>query len=190
MKPSLGRLAWVTGVAASTISRIESGHLSPTLDIVEKLTGALHLGPLAGNASPSVTPADAEALRAREEQTHEPLAPVVYRKIGNTTSGKGIRRDLSGIAARNGYEMAVVVKGTFQLRTNDDFGENVKPGATINCKRIAKHTYFAIAAEDAELLLMSGPPQENFNDTDAQQAGYAGQAQQANDEKRQLHHVL
>jgi hypothetical protein len=84
---------------------------------------------------------------------HEPSPPVVvYRKLGNTTLRKGIRRDLSRIAARNGYEVAVVVKGTCQLRTTDGFRENLRPGATINCNLIAKQTYFAIAAEEAEIL--------------------------------------
>ncbi|MDF2971641.1 MAG: hypothetical protein K0R61_2091, partial [Microvirga sp.] len=53
-----------------------------------------------------------------------------YKKIGSTILRKGIRRDLSRIAARNGYEMAVVVKSTFQRGTNDGFGQNLKPGAT------------------------------------------------------------
>jgi hypothetical protein len=48
--------------------------------------------------------------------------------------------------------MAILLKGNLQLRTNDGFRENLKPGATINCKLIAKHTYFAVPAEEAELL--------------------------------------
>jgi hypothetical protein len=89
----------------------------------------------------------------REENARDQLAQVViYRKLGRTILRKGIRRDLSGIAARSGYDMAILLTGTFQLRTNEGFRENLKPGATISCKLIAKHTYFGIASEEAELL--------------------------------------
>ena len=153
MNLSLRDLARVTGVSASTISRIENGHLSPTLDIVEKLTTALRLTSPAANLNPNVTQVDARSFRIDQENTYEsPVQVVIYRKLGSTTLRKGTRRDLSRIAARNGYEVAVVMKGTCQLRTNNGFRENLRPGATINCKLIAKHTYFAIAVEEAELL--------------------------------------
>ncbi len=131
MKLSLRELARITGIAASTISRIENGHLSPTLDIVEKLTTVPHLEQPVANTKPIVRQVDPNASKAGHEQPHELLAPVVvYKKIGSTILRKDIRRDLSRIAARNGYEMAVVVKGTFQRRTNDGLGQNLKPGAT------------------------------------------------------------
>jgi transcriptional regulator with XRE-family HTH domain len=153
MNLSLRELARITGIAASTISRIENGHLSPTLDIVAKLTAALNLEPLPVNPAPSATFADPVPTDAREAHTQDLPAQIVsYRKLETTTLHRGVRRDLSRIAARNGYEMAVLLRGTLQLRTNDAFKEELRPGATINCKLIAKHTYFAIAIEEAELL--------------------------------------
>jgi transcriptional regulator with XRE-family HTH domain len=153
MNLSLRELARITGIAASTISRIENGGISPTLDVAAKLTAALNLEPLATDPSATAAHANARPVAVDQECIDDLSAPiVVYRKLRSTILRKGIRRDLSRIAARNGYAIAVLVKGTFQLRTNDGFRENLKPGATINCKLIAKHTYFAIAAEEAELL--------------------------------------
>jgi transcriptional regulator with XRE-family HTH domain len=150
MKLSLREIARTTGIAASTISRLENGHLSPTLDIAAKLAVALglELPPTPAATRPDVGP----VTSAHENVTQPPNSLVTYRKLGHTILRAGIRRDLSRIAARNGYEMAILLKGNLQLRTNNGFRENLKPGATINCKLIAKHTYFAVPAEEAELL--------------------------------------
>lgn len=153
MNLSLRELARITGIAASTISRIENGRISPVLDIAAKLATALNLEPPGVNPSSTRTNADEkQSVLGEELASVRSEKIVVYRKLGSTILQKGIRRDLSRIAARNGYEMAILIRGTCQLRTNDGFRENLKPGATINCKKIAKHTYFAIAAEEAELL--------------------------------------
>jgi transcriptional regulator with XRE-family HTH domain len=146
MNLSLRELARVTGIAASTISRIENGRLSPTLDIAAKLTSALNLVSSIGVATP-------EPVAAGKEPSQDfPAQVVVHKTLGRMILQKGIRRDLSRIAARNGYEIAILVKGTCQLHTNAGFSQTLGPGATINCKLIAKQTYFAVAEEEAELL--------------------------------------
>jgi hypothetical protein len=123
------------------------------LDVATKLTAALNLESPAGSPGSSLILAGAKATVAGEEHTEALSASVVvYRKLGSTILRKGVRRDLSRIATRNGYEIAILVRGSFQLRTNDGFRENLKPGATINCKLIATHTYFAVPAQEAELL--------------------------------------
>jgi transcriptional regulator with XRE-family HTH domain len=153
MQLSLREIARITGIAASTISRLENGRLSPTLDIASKLATALNLELPATSAS---TPSNMElAAQGDTKMPDTPAQLVEYRKLGRTTLRGGRRRDLSRIAASNGYELAILLKGTFQLRTNDGFRENLKPGATLNCKLLAKHTYFGIAAEEAELLWIS-----------------------------------
>jgi transcriptional regulator with XRE-family HTH domain len=150
---SLREIARVTGISASTISRIENGRLSPTLDVATKLAMALNLEPPATSQSPAATHSEAQLdAAATEKISASPPQIVVYRKLAHMLLRGGIRRNLSKIAARNGYEMALLLRGTLQLRTIDGFRENLKPGATINAKLIAKHTYFAIAAEEAELL--------------------------------------
>jgi transcriptional regulator with XRE-family HTH domain len=147
---SLREIARITGIAASTISRLENGRLSPTLDIAAKLATALDVEL---PAAPTAARSDLGSVsRADEEVPQLPASVVTYRKLGKTILRAGIRRDLSRIAARNGYEMAILLRGTLQLRTNDGFRENLQPGATINCKLIAKHTYFAVPAGEAELL--------------------------------------
>jgi transcriptional regulator with XRE-family HTH domain len=153
MKLSLRAIARITGIAASTISRIENGRLSPTLDIAAKLAMALNLEAPTASPNPARTRSDVALDPAGDQTSHEPPAQVVtYRRLGHTVLRGGRRRDLSRIAARNGYEIAILIRGTLQLRTNDGFKENLKPGATIDCKAISKHTFFGIAAEEAELL--------------------------------------
>jgi transcriptional regulator with XRE-family HTH domain len=153
MRLSLRDIARLSGIAASTISRIENGERSPTLDYAVKLATVLNLEPpvpdtLAESDYASAAPTP-EVLGGAESLLGE---TVIYRKVGSTILHRGIRRNLSRIAARNGYEIAVLLRGTLQLRTNDGFKQNLRPGATINGKIIAKHTFFGIAAEEAELL--------------------------------------
>ena len=150
MRLSLREIARITGIAASTISRLENGLLSPTLDIATKLATALNLEL---PATPASTPSKTEPAVGETNRAHDTPAKLEeYRKLGHTILRGGRRRDLSRIAASNGYQMAILLRGNFQLRSNDGFRENLKPGATLNCQLLAKHTYFGIASEEAELL--------------------------------------
>ena len=150
MQLSLRKIAQVTGIAASTIFRLENGRLSPTLDIATKLATALNLELPATPASMAPKPDPSAGDESKTPDTR--VQVVTYRKLGHTILRGGRRRDLSRIAASNGYEMAIVIRGALQLRTNDGFRENLKPGATLNCTLLAKHTYFGVASEEAELL--------------------------------------
>ncbi len=153
MKLSLRDIARLSGIAASTISRIENGRRSPTLDYAVKLATVLNLEPPVPNTLAELHDNSTAQTPEGEEGAEGLLGEiVVYKKVGSTILHGGIRRNLSRIAARNGYETAVLLRGTLQLRTNDGFKQNLRPGATINGKIIAKHTFFGIAAEEAELL--------------------------------------
>jgi transcriptional regulator with XRE-family HTH domain len=153
MKLSLREIARITGISASTISRIENGQFSPTLDNAIKLATALNI------VFPCPDkPADLVTCTAPRSNVPapQPVGPstnaVSYSRIEITIVKAGIRRNLSKIASRGSYEKAVLLRGTIQLRANNGFREKLTPGATINCEIIAKHTFFAIAAEEAELL--------------------------------------
>ena len=153
MKLSLRDIARLSGIAASTISRIENGRRSPTLDYAVKIAAVLNLDPPVSDTLAGFDYASAPATPERQKGAESLLGEiVVYKKIGSTILHGGIRRNLSRIASRNGYEIAVLLRGTLQLRTKDGFKQNLRPGATINGKIIAKHTFFGIAAEEAELL--------------------------------------
>jgi transcriptional regulator with XRE-family HTH domain len=149
MRLSLREIARLSGIAASTVSRIENGRLSPTLDYAAKLATVLNLEPPIPSSVAVLDRANAAPAPEAQELLGE---VVVYRKIGSTILHGGVRRNLSRIAAQNGYQTAVLIRGTFQLLTNDGFKESLRHGATINCKIIAKGTYFGVAAQEAELL--------------------------------------
>jgi transcriptional regulator with XRE-family HTH domain len=151
-KLSLREVSRLSGIATSTISRIENGLYSPTLDNAVKLAAAIGMKV----PFPSQN-AEAIALALSSEPDvkssgNPPATVVEYRNIRITVLKPGIRRNLSKIAVRNGYVCMVLLRGLIQIRTNDGFRENLRPGATINCKSITQHTYFAVAAEEAEVL--------------------------------------
>ncbi len=138
MKLSLRDIARLSGIAASTISRIENGRRSPTLDYAVKLATVLNLEPPVPNTLAELHDNSTAQTPEGEEGAEGLLGEiVVYKKVGSTILHGGIRRNLSRIAARNGYETAVLLRGTLQLRTNDGFKQNLRPGATINGKIIA-----------------------------------------------------
>lgn len=153
MNLSLREIARISGIAASTISRIENGLYSPTLENAVKIAAALRMELPPAAEPPALENENIVLAPDRKEQAQDEIAKVVdYRTIAITIIKPGVRRNLSKIAARNAYDHAILLKGAIQLRTNDGFRENLKPGATINCKAIVRHTFFAVAAEEAELL--------------------------------------
>lgn len=152
LKLSLREISRRSGIAASTISRIENGLYSPTLDNALKLATAL------GIELPQTDQAKCHGTTLVPAETMSSDAPkatgqiVTYNKIRITTLKPGIRRNLSKIAARNSYRQMILLKGAIQVRTNHGFRENLRPGATLDCAQIVQHTYFAVAAEEAEAL--------------------------------------
>lgn len=152
LKLTLREISRRSGIAASTISRIENGLYSPTLDNALKLATVLGIDlPQTDGAGPrSATLAQAEATKPDPAKATEQV--VTYNKIRLTTFKPGIRRNLSKIAARNSYRQMILLTGAIQVRTNYGFRENLRPGATLNCEQMIKHTYFAVASEEAEAL--------------------------------------
>lgn len=152
LKLSLRETSRRSGIAASTISRIENGLYSPTLDNALKLATALGIElpqtDLAKTRAANPLPVELE----KPEELGATGQVVTYNKIRLTALKPGIRRNLSKIAARNSYRQMILLKGAIQVRTNDGFRENLRPGATLDCREIVKHTYFAVAAEEAEVL--------------------------------------
>ncbi|WP_371826880.1 helix-turn-helix domain-containing protein [Microvirga sp. VF16] len=143
-------LAHATGIAASTISRIESGKLSPTLDNVLKIAAVLQLEPhLADN---NQSEASTEAKVAEDHPTRMNHELITYRRIATTVLKPGTRRDVSNLAARNGYTTAVLLRGIIELRSSTGIRERLTRGATINCRLITRHEFYLIAIQEAELI--------------------------------------
>ncbi|NBJ13596.1 helix-turn-helix domain-containing protein [Microvirga arsenatis] len=153
LKLSLRELSRLSGIAASTISRVENGRFSPTLDNAVRLAAALRieLADQRGNSNVEAPQIEPSASRLLED-ARAGGSPVTYNEIAITILKAGIRRNLSKIAARGSYRQMLVVRGSAQMRANDGFRANLKPGAMVDCRAIALQTYFAVASEDAELL--------------------------------------
>ncbi|WP_262032594.1 helix-turn-helix domain-containing protein [Microvirga sp. Mcv34] len=153
LKLSLRELSRLSGIAASTISRVENGRFSPTLDNAVRLATALRIELADQRGTSNVEAPQVEPSVSRlPEDARADGNPVTYNEIAITVLKAGIRRNLSKIAARGSYRQMLVLRGSAQMRTNDGFRANLKPGAMVDCRAIALQTYFAVAAEEAELL--------------------------------------
>jgi transcriptional regulator with XRE-family HTH domain len=150
---SLRGISRLTGISFSTISRLERGVFSPTLDNAAKLASALQITlPNAAGIAAQSTGESNPASKVPEEPRPAVGSLVRYKNIAISALKPGIRRNLSKIAVRNSYKEAILLRGSMQLRTTNGFRENLTPGATIDCGIIIQDTYFAVTAEGAELL--------------------------------------
>ena len=152
MKLSMRGLAHATGIAASTISRIESGKLSPTLDNVLKIAAVLQLEPPLAEINQNGTSTGSKFAEDHPTQIDHEL--ITYRRIATTVLKAGVRRDVSKIAARNGFTTAVLLRGVIELRSSTGLRERLTRGATVNCRLIARHEFYVIAIQEAELIWM------------------------------------
>jgi transcriptional regulator with XRE-family HTH domain len=153
MKLSLRQVSQMSGLAASTISRIENGLYSPTLDNAQKLAAALNME--LHSTGDSLVQPEAEAsspLRSSNDVGLNEENFIEQGRIKLTTVKVGFRRNLSKVAARESFERIILLKGAIQLRNNRGFDRKVTAGAIINCRLIREHTFYAVASEEAELL--------------------------------------
>ncbi|WP_410055150.1 helix-turn-helix domain-containing protein [Microvirga sp. Mcv34] len=153
LRLSLRELSRLSGISTSSISRVENGLFSPTLDNAFRLATALgiDLADYSGTShmgAPQVQPSVSCPFQDDSGNGN----PVTYNEIAITILKVGIRRNLSKIAARSSYRQMIVLRGSAQIRTNGGFKASLQPGAMVDCEAIALHSFFAVAAEETELL--------------------------------------
>jgi transcriptional regulator with XRE-family HTH domain len=155
---SLRHLSKVTGISASTISRIENGRFSPTYDNTLRITSALGMDAV---EIPAVFRAGATVLalaatRVADDHSSDGFPPnsLQFAQVNLTLTRlkKGQRKNLSKIAARTAAKEMLLLQGTVQARSNSGIRETLRPGARITCAAILRHTLFGDALSDAELL--------------------------------------
>jgi hypothetical protein len=151
---SLRHLSTMTGISASTISRIENGRFSPTYDNTLRITSALGMDaveiPAVFRAGATASPLPATPVA----DEHSNLGSLHITKVNLTVTRfkKGQRKNLSKIAMRTAAKEMLLLQGTVQARSNSGIRETLRPGARITCAAILRHTLFGDAISDAELL--------------------------------------
>jgi len=156
---SLRALADLSGVAPSTISRIENGLFTPTFTTAVQLGQALGLdfsevprdSAAAADAGPSPSTAGSDARPDGRGglSLQAATSPVPVRR---QRLRPGIRKDLRRIACRQPYRFLVVLDGEVQIRARDGSRLSLRPGLRLDCDLLRKDMFFAISANPAELL--------------------------------------
>jgi transcriptional regulator with XRE-family HTH domain len=150
---TLRQMSELTGLAASTLSRVENDRYSPTYDNAVRLTSALAM-PL----DPVNAPADAAASLARtagRSSSEVPLSETV--RILRTKISRGQRRNLSKIAQRGEFEYAFITKGLLQLRSTDRTSASLAAHTRLRCQMLLARNYYGSAVSDVEILWVSPP---------------------------------
>lgn len=145
---SLRALSDCTGVAPSTISRIENGLFLPTFLTAVRLAEALDLDladfPAQSPARPDGDPNDTVPLSLDTATSSVAVRLQVL--------APGVRKDLRRIASGQPYRFLVVLNGEVQIRARDGSRLSLRPGLRLDCELLRQDTFFAVAAKQAELL--------------------------------------
>jgi transcriptional regulator with XRE-family HTH domain len=150
---SVRALSNISGVAPSTVSRIENGRFTPTFETAVRLAQVLEID-LA--ELPRVGPKDEKSPTSiAAAEAHGPLSlfdaasPVAVRV---QTLKPGFRRNLRKIACGRPYQFLLVLTGEAQIRARDGSRMALKPGVKLDCKLLRSDTYYAVAVQETELL--------------------------------------
>jgi transcriptional regulator with XRE-family HTH domain len=150
---TLRRLSELTGLATSTLSRVENERYSPTYDNAVRLTSALVM-PL--EVYHAAVDADVPPTGSAERDLHEvPLSENV--KMQRTRIPRGQRRNLSKIAQRGEFEYGFITQGNLQLRSADGTTANLAAHTRLRCERLLMRNYYGSATSDVEILWVARP---------------------------------
>lgn len=144
---SLRSLASITGLCFSTISRLERGEYSPTLDNAIRIAKALGFS------------IDSEAHRApgREDLSISEPSRVAFATYIDFKLQKiklGERKNISKISSK--YQFVIIENGTVNLSTHGRNTMTLARGAKLNCSILRSHTYWVTAVSEVDLFWL-GP---------------------------------
>jgi transcriptional regulator with XRE-family HTH domain len=163
---SLAGLSAVTGISASTLSRLESGGRKPTLELLLALARAYQvpLDDLVGAPGTGDPRVRLRPLRRRGRTviplTQQPGGPRAYKMIIPPTAA-GADGD-SEQKAHEGYEWMYVLSGRLRLRLAEhDFV--MRAGEVAEFDTRVPHWFGSAGPEAAEVLVLFGPQGERMH---------------------------
>jgi transcriptional regulator with XRE-family HTH domain len=149
---SVRALSDASGVAPSTVSRIENGRFTPTYETAVRLAQVLNidltqlpsLGPTLEDYVPKF-PLEWPGPRSLEEATSPLAVRIQLLKRGN-------RKNLRKIACAQPFQALTVLRGEIQVRARDGSRILLRPGTKLDCRLLRSDTFFAVAVQESELL--------------------------------------
>lgn len=163
-----------TGVARSTLSKIENGVMSPTFDILQKVVAGLSVDLVdLFDARPHSLPSGRRNITRRGEGSKHPtrtyelelLATDLVRKRFLPFKARIVARsldDFDGWGRHDGEEFLLVLSGEVAVYTECYAPARLGPGDSAYFDSRMGHAVTSVSTEDAEVLWVSSapPPQE------------------------------
>ncbi len=165
---TLTDLGSLSGVSVSTISKIENGALSPTLDKVLRLAEGLELsiGQLIGDEQSAYDkrPPNSRMLPSRiddgividtdnyeykylcAELTNKRMVPILARIKSSTI------HDFGRLEQHEGEEFLIVLKGIVEVRSEFYAPVTLQQGESVYLDSTMGHAYLSTGAQEAEVL--------------------------------------
>lgn len=160
------------GLAASTLSKVENGHISLTYDNLLRLADGLGVdfarlfpdpvgdgsvtgGPVGGLARLTVTRAAERPSLPAGLYGYEPLAAGMTRKIMDPTVVRVRARSLDQfgrLVSHGGEEFVYVIAGTVELHTEHYAPVRLEAGDSVYFDATMGHAYLSCSEEDATIL--------------------------------------
>ncbi|THH36144.1 XRE family transcriptional regulator [Aliishimia ponticola] len=170
---TLLQVSQASGLAVSTISKIENSHLSPTYDVMLKLSAGLgtELVSLLEN-SPTLAPKPASSGRLAVSRagelskfdagpyTYEPIATQLKNTLIDATFVTVTARDVTEFEdpiRHAGEELVVVISGAVELHSDLYEPIRLNAGDSVYYDAGMAHAYISVSKEDARILnIVSG----------------------------------
>ncbi|MGQ9367083.1 helix-turn-helix domain-containing protein [Azospirillum sp. ST 5-10] len=161
---TLEEVAQRTGVARSTLSKIENGQMSPTYDVLQKITRGMDLDlvelfdgrqQVAPFGRRSVTRAGGGKLHPTSTYEYEVLATDLFRKqmlpFKATIHARSLD-DFDGWVRHEGEEFLCVLTGRVEVFTEFYAPVTLEPGDSIYFDSAMGHALVSVGDADAEVL--------------------------------------
>jgi transcriptional regulator with XRE-family HTH domain len=150
-----GKLAETAGMTRSTIAKIESGEVNPTMGTIAALAGVFQLAP-----SELVHLAEKDGMEEGESRTIRE-GDWRGRRIGFPDfevffiqAPAGLRKDFDPRYHENTAEVCLVLSGRLRLTVGEETRE-LSEGMAVRFKALHSHGFHILA--DAEILLIHHP---------------------------------
>lgn len=176
-KLTLQQVSDASGLAVSTISKIENSHLSPTYDVMLKLAQGLGTDIVsildgASALEPKPSPTGRLAVCRRDELPEldaknylfNPIATQLKNRLIDATYATVRAREFSEFEApirHAGEELVVVLSGAVDLYSDLYEPIRLNAGDSVYYDAVMAHCYVSVSAEDAVILnIVSGASME------------------------------
>lgn len=172
---SLTRTAEAVGVTASSLSRIENGKMSPTLDLIQKIVRAMKLHPydVLGKTA-STPPADVVSVTRKGQEELTELPNIFYAPLHPDMEPGGIRpilvtlfarsvKQYGGLTAHAGEEFLYVLAGTIELHLEGRPAVRLDAGDSCMFSSHIPHAYVTVGGAQAKILIVASTVDQPFH---------------------------